>query len=80
MSAQAGPSTASASTSPAEAGATPAFERWRKSLADFTGMGLTAEERADRDARAEQGKLAKDWDRCEKMKQDLMVSSEWTEV
>ncbi|KAL1406323.1 Mitochondrial inner membrane protease atp23 [Vanrija albida] len=75
MSAQAGPSTASGSTSPTESGTTPAFDKWRKSLAEFTGLGLSPEERADRDARMEQGKLAKDWDRCEKMKQDLMVSS-----
>lgn len=52
------------------------FERWRQSLARFTGMGLSDEERAERAKYDEQVKLATDWDRCEKWKAELMTRSE----
>ncbi|EJT47351.1 hypothetical protein A1Q1_03822 [Trichosporon asahii var. asahii CBS 2479] len=51
------------------------FERWRQSLARFTGMGLSDEERAERAKYDEQVKLATDWDRCEKWKSELMTRS-----
>jgi hypothetical protein len=46
------------------------------SLAQFTGLGLTDEQRAERDIQKENGTLAKDWDRCEKWKKDLIERSE----
>lgn len=56
------------------------FERWRQSLARFTGMGLSDEERAERAKYDEQVKLATDWDRCEKWKSELMTRSEYGSV
>lgn len=52
------------------------FDRWRQSLASFTGLGLSDAERAARAQQDEQGKLASDWDRCEKWKAELMTRSE----
>ena len=52
------------------------FESWRTSLAQFTGLGLTDEQRAEREVQKENGTLAKDWDRCEKWKRSLIESSE----
>lgn len=52
------------------------FERWRQSLARFTGMGLSEEEKAERAKMDELHKLANDWDRCEKWKAELMTRSE----
>ena len=52
------------------------FESWRTSLAQFTGLGLTDEQRAERELAKENGTLAKDWDRCEKWKKDLIERSE----
>lgn len=57
---------------------TPAFERWRASLSEFTGLGLNEEEKADRERRKEEGNLERDWDRCEKWKSDLMTRSTFT--
>ena len=76
--AQAGPSTPRRSftaSSPSEE--SPAgFERWRSSLAQFTGLGLSDNEKAARDERLAQKKLEKDWDQCEKWKRQLMERSE----
>ena len=70
--------TATASTSPSEpsSSSVSGFESWRKSMAMFTGLGLTDAERAERDALREQETLARDWDKCEKWKKSLMETSE----
>jgi hypothetical protein len=52
------------------------FESWRTNLAMFTGLGLTDEQRAERDRAKENETLAKDWDRCEKWKKDLLERSQ----
>jgi inner membrane protease ATP23 len=52
------------------------FEKWRTSLAQFTGMGLTDDQKAEREAAKENETLAKDWDRCEKWKKELLEGSE----
>ncbi|ODN78745.1 mitochondrial inner membrane protease ATP23 [Cryptococcus amylolentus CBS 6039] len=49
----------------------PSFERWRHSLALFTGMGLSPAEQEERLKLQDAGKLEKDWDKCEKWKRDL---------
>lgn len=67
---EAGPSS-SPSPSPLPSG----FESWRTSLAQFTGLGLSEEQQAERARRGENDKLAKDWDRCEKWKKDLLERS-----
>jgi hypothetical protein len=51
------------------------FEKWRSSLSQFTGLGLTDEQRADREADKANGVLARDWDRCEKWKKELLERS-----
>lgn len=51
------------------------FESWRTSLAMFTGMGLTDEQRAERERAKENDTLARDWDRCEKWKKDMLERS-----
>ncbi|BEI86330.1 hypothetical protein CcaverHIS002_0606170 [Cutaneotrichosporon cavernicola] len=53
----------------------PGFESWRRSLAQFTGMGLSDEERLLRDTEAERQQLEKDWTKCERWKKDLMTKS-----
>ncbi|OCF37940.1 mitochondrial inner membrane protease ATP23 [Kwoniella heveanensis CBS 569] len=65
-------------TEPSEASTstlTPGFERWRSSLAQFTGMGLTEEEKLEREKMKEMKTLEKDWDKCEAYKRDLMENS-----
>jgi inner membrane protease ATP23 len=51
------------------------FESWRQSLARFTGLGLTDAEKAARDSESERRRLEKQWDRCERVKEDLMTRS-----
>jgi inner membrane protease ATP23 len=71
-------SSSSSSTSgslPAEESSA-AFDRWRSSLSQFTGLGLTDDEKVERDRLKENGVLERDWDRCEKWKKDLMTNSE----
>lgn len=51
------------------------FEKWRTSLTQFTGLGLTDEQKAERESMKENQTLAKDWDRCEKWKKDLLERS-----
>lgn len=53
----------------------PAFEQWRKSMAQFTGLGLSDSEQAERQRRLELQTLEKDWDRCEGWKKELMTTS-----
>lgn len=81
MSDQAGPSTAPPpSTSPAETGtpeSVPGFESWRRSLAQFTGLGLSDEDRILRNQDEERRKNERDWDKCEKWKKDMMTRSEY---
>lgn len=48
-------------------------------MAMFTGLGLSEAEKAEREQLQSQGKLAKDWDRCEKWKANLMETSEYCE-
>jgi inner membrane protease ATP23 len=43
----------------------------------FTGLGLSDDEKADREKMEEQKTLARDWDRCEKWKKGLMESSKY---
>jgi len=51
------------------------FEKWRSSLSQFTGLGLTDEQRVEREADKANGVLARDWDRCEKWKKELLERS-----
>jgi hypothetical protein len=51
------------------------FDKWRSSLSQFTGLGLTDEQRAEREADKANGVLARDWDRCEKWKKELLERS-----
>ena len=51
------------------------FESWRLSLARLTGLGLTDEQRAVSDTETERDRLAKQWDRCERIKADIIQSS-----
>jgi hypothetical protein len=51
------------------------FEKWRTSLSQFTGLGLTDEQRVEREADKANGVLARDWDRCEKWKKELLERS-----
>jgi inner membrane protease ATP23 len=51
------------------------FESWRQSLANLTGLGLDDEQRAARNAESERQRLEKQWDRCERIKADIMTSS-----
>jgi hypothetical protein len=53
-----------------------AFERWRSSLAQLTGLGLNPREIKLREERLAQEKLEGDWNQCEKWKTGLMKSSE----
>jgi hypothetical protein len=55
-----------------------AFERWRSSLAAFTGLGMSEEQKLEQAALNENKKLEKDWNACEKLKQDLMETSEFS--
>ena len=51
------------------------FEKWRSSLSQFTGLGLTEEQLAERESSKANGVLARDWDRCEKWKKELLERS-----
>lgn len=51
------------------------FEKWRSNLSQFTGLGLTEEQKAERNSLKENETLAKDWDRCEKWKKELLERS-----
>jgi inner membrane protease ATP23 len=76
--AQAGPSTApraTSSTIPTPAEIPSGFNRWRSSLAQFTGLGLSDEEKQIREEAKANDTLVKDWDRCEKYKRELMTDS-----
>ncbi|KAG7527259.1 hypothetical protein FFLO_07111 [Filobasidium floriforme] len=52
-----------------------AFEKWRSSLAQLTGLGLNPVEAKHRDERLAQERLEGDWNQCEKWKTGLMKSS-----
>lgn len=75
--AQAGPSTPAkpsiSALTPAEVPA--GFMRWRSGLAQFTGLGLSDEEKQVREEQKANNTLVKDWDRCEKYKKELMTNS-----
>ncbi|GFZ49565.1 Mitochondrial inner membrane protease ATP23 [Saitozyma sp. JCM 24511] len=69
-------------TSPAVASAaspqsefSPTFERWRSRFAEVTGLGLSEAQKAERTQREEQAKLERDWERCQKWKEELMTRS-----
>lgn len=64
--------TASATSDPREASA---FESWRSSLSQLTGLGLTPEEAVAREARLKAEREAGDWTHCEKWKNSLMTRS-----
>ncbi len=68
---EAGPSTPRQTTTEPAA----AFERWRTSLTQWTGLGLTEDELAERAKRQGEVKLEKDWNRCEKWKAQLLERS-----
>lgn len=51
------------------------FMKWRSGLAQFTGLGLSDEEKQAREEMKANDTLAKDWDRCEKYKRDLLKDS-----
>ncbi|WVQ81808.1 mitochondrial inner membrane protease ATP23 [Cryptococcus sp. DSM 104549] len=70
------PASPAAPPAPTESPETsPSFERWRSGLAQFTGLGLSEEEKAERERAKENGKLSRDWERCEGWKADLMTRS-----
>lgn len=77
--AEAGPSVPKTATTPLEP-PPPGFSQWRLSLAQFTGLGLSEEEKAERSARRakekEEETLEKDWERCERFKRELTTRSE----
>jgi len=76
--AEAGPSKPTAVTSsPSDTTpeVAPAFERWRRSLSLWTGMGLNEDEQAERAKVREEGRLDRDWARCEKWKKSIMERS-----
>ena len=52
-----------------------AFEKWRSSLTQLTGLGLNPVEAKQRDERLAQERLEGDWNQCEKWKTGLMKSS-----
>lgn len=79
---QAGPSSASAASASAQATSpaaetVPGFESWRRSLAQFTGMGLSDQDKILRDQEEERRKNERDWDKCERWKKEMMTRSEW---
>ena len=53
-----------------------AFEKWRSSLAQLTGLGLNPVQAKERDERLAQERLEGDWNQCEKWKNGLMKTSE----
>lgn len=65
----------STSSAAAEAAAVPGFDAWRRSLAQFTGLGLTDEDKIAHNAEKERAKLAGDWNKCEQWKASLMERS-----
>lgn len=76
------PTIASSSLEASSSTATPtsakeerAFERWRKSAAWITGVGLTPEDQAQRQAQKELQRDEALWIRCEKWKDDLLKTS-----
>ncbi|KAK8854784.1 mitochondrial inner membrane protease ATP23 [Kwoniella newhampshirensis] len=71
MSGSASSSSSSTDSSPSS----PAFEKWRSGLSMFTGLGLNEDQKVERERLKEDGKLEKDWDKCEKWKSELMTSS-----
>ncbi|KAG8878205.1 Mitochondrial inner membrane protease atp23 [Tulasnella sp. 331] len=52
-----------------------AFERWRKSAAWLTGIGLSPEEQAQRQSQRDLQKEEAQWIRCEKWKEELLKTS-----
>jgi inner membrane protease ATP23 len=75
---EAGPSTprivASAPTEEIPVG----FERWRKSLSEFTGLGLSDDEKARLSEVAASKREEKEFTQCEKWKKALMTDSALT--
>ena len=47
---------------PTDSEPTSSFERWRKSVSMFTGLGLSDDEVIERNELKDQQKLEKDWD------------------
>jgi inner membrane protease ATP23 len=54
----------------------PTLERWRSRFAEVTGLGLSEAQKAERSQREEQAKLERDWEKCQKWKEELMTRSE----
>ena len=54
----------------------PAFNAWRRSLAQLTGMGLTEEERASTAQALSQEKLKRECKRCESWRDTVIAESE----
>lgn len=52
-----------------------AFERWRKSAAWLTGIGLSPEEQAQRQNQRDLKREEAQWIRCEKWKEELLQAS-----
>lgn len=72
----AGPSTQPSAPRSAEPLA--GFHRWRRSVAEFTGLGLDADQVAERDRMTmeDPDTVQRHWERCEKHKKELMETSE----
>ncbi|KAI9143887.1 peptidase M76 family-domain-containing protein [Paraphysoderma sedebokerense] len=51
------------------------FEKWRKSLAFLTGLGLSEQERAQYEAEKDKKKAYEVWQQCERWKNELMQHS-----
>lgn len=65
---------ASSSTTPSE---NRAFERWRQSLSNMTGLGMAASpaEGEARQVEVDRAAMERDWSRCERWKNKLMTGS-----
>ena len=73
---EAGPSTPrAASITDIPADSTRGFERWRRSISHFTGLGLSEDEQAERSRVRQEAKLDLDYARCEQWKEKMMTQS-----
>jgi inner membrane protease ATP23 len=73
--AEAGPSTVLSDPAEQVPGPSTAFDRWRSSLGQITGLGLSEAEKEAREERKNTEKMSTDWEQCEKWKKELMEQS-----
>ena len=53
----------------------PGFERWRRSISQFTGLGLSEDEQVERARVRQEAKMDLDYARCEQWKEKMMTQS-----